>query len=321
MTLLSPPVLSAVTPGNGCGGFHFPNGLAVPGAADGSNPLYDRSLSAADRVAGAQRYFTKYCQGRAQEISLNLNNTSKEVALQDLKSVLQFVIELRNNGAEVIRKIDLPFEAKALMGANMVGADAKIFAGRDIGVVPPLPDGIVDMLKSRCELENNDKTVAETHRLVLIPASIDRVPTSINSLRKFAAEYGKGREPAFRSQDWYAGEAFANRPLAQSKWVLMYGTMAPNTGSKNDAEQIEAIKGYKQYETVGALEAIGTLVLGYLEHQRRDFSGAWCRTEVRASSGARVAVGYFSSGGLHVFDSVDRPRYSDVGRAVCRRIY
>ena len=323
MSVLTPPALSAAVPDNGLGSApvlsnfeaRMPKAFTVPGSTDGMNPLYDRTLSTADRLAGAQRYFTSYCQDRVHEISLISDNASKEAALKELVSVLKFVRELQTNSAEILKDIDV----KALMGANMVGADAKIFAGRDIGLVPPLPDNIVDILSSRCELSNDGMTVAQTHRLVLIPATIDGVPTSVNSLRKFSAEYGKGRETAFPKQGWYASKEFANRPLAQSKWVLMYGAMAPDTGNKTDAEQIDAIKGYKQYETVGALKAIGTLVLGYLEHQRRDFYNVWCRTEDRASSGARVVVGNFHSDGLDVDDRVDRGRDYDFGRAVCRK--
>ena len=50
--------------------------------------------------------------------------------------------------------------AKELMGTNMVGPDAWIFEGKNIGLVPPLPADILEVLKSRCQLANDGRTVA-----------------------------------------------------------------------------------------------------------------------------------------------------------------
>ena len=318
MSQILEPILSAMIPDNGPGRMPGRSIFEVPGSADGSNPLYNRNLGVTDRLTRGLRYLEQHCQAQARKIQSTVDGASKEAALRDLIPILKFVIELQNNGPEVIQKIDL-LTVKALMGTNVVGPEAKIFEGRDFGVVPALPDNIVNILKSRCELSNDGKTVAKTHRLVLVPASIDEVPTSINSLRKFAAEYGRGRDPAFNSLNWFAKEKFANRALLKSRWVLMYGTMAPNTGSRNDTEQQEAIKGYRHYKTVGALDAIATLVFGYLEHWRRDFSDVWCRTADLTSSGSRIDVGNFNTAGLLVNDGDGLDHHVAFGRAVCRR--
>ena len=311
MSQLLAPVLSAATPNDGPRSARMPNAFTVPGSADGTNPLYDRSLSVAERLARGHEYLAKYCQERKLEIDSIVHGASREVALQELISVLRFVVELRTNGTWVIRKDGV----KALMGEHMVGPDAKIFLGRDIGRVPELPDNILDILRSRCELTNDGRTVAQTHCLVLIPASIDGVATSVISLANFVGDIGKSF--SFSRRGWYLKENFASQPARSSRWVLMYTGIAPNTWNRTDAEQAKAIKAYPNYQTVDALGAIGALLFGFLEHGRSYIGGRYAQTQDRAASRARVGVGFTLSCGLDIFDS---GIVGTLPRAVCWKL-
>jgi len=217
-------------------------------------------------------------------------------------------------------------EVKALMPGRIVGPDAKVFKGKDIGEVPALPADIIEVLKSKCALANDGKTVAETHRLVLLPASIDGEPLTLNSLRELAAAGGKRRDPSFCEQDWYNNEAFANAPLEKSVWVLEYANVAPGTFGKNDSEQVVVVDKLSDYRTARVLEHVGTMVFNYLEHGERIYPNFDGRCGIddseRAASGARVYAGCFNALGLYVSYArgSDGLRFYYLGRAVVRKL-
>ena len=96
----------------------------------------------------------------------------------------------------------------------------------------------------------------------------------------------------------------------------MYWSKAPNTRGKSDAEQSEIVRTYKDYETVDAISAVAAIVFRGLEHDMCDFQRFFCRTEDRASTGARVEVGRF------LLDSFEIHARGAVGpgRGVCRRL-
>jgi len=221
--------------------------------------------------------------------------------------------------------IDLE-EVKVLMPDGVVGPDAKVFKGKDIGEVPALPADIIEVLKSKCALANDGKTVAETHRLVLLPASIDGEPLTLNSLRELATAAGKRRDPSFYEQDSYNNEAFANAPLEKSVWVLEYANVAPGTFGKNDSEQVVVVDKLSDYRTARVLEHVGTMVFNDLEHGERIYPNFYGRCGIddseRAASGARVFAGNFDAFGLVVSggNAYDGLRYDLLGRAVVRKL-
>jgi hypothetical protein len=210
-------------------------------------------------------------------------------------------------------------EAKELMGNKMVGPDARIFEGKALGVIPALPANIMEILNSKCELSNDGRTVAQTHRLALLPASIDGVPTTVNSLRQFDADARKGKDSSFYNQDWYDNEAFANKPLEESVWVLLHETVAPGTLNKTDPQQVKRIEKLTNHETAKAIALIGTMVVQYRENGEKLFPDVYGRCEDRSASGARVFAGNFLAGGLGV-GARDDFRYVDLGRAVVRKL-
>jgi hypothetical protein len=205
------------------------------------------------------------------------------------------------------------------MPGRLVGPDARIYKGRDIGEVPAPPANIIEALKSRCELANDGRIVAETHRLVLLPATIYGEPLTLKLLRELASEAGKRRDPSFSDQEWYNNLAFANRPLKKSEWVLEYEGVAPGTFDKTDSEQVAVVDKLTNYKTASVLEHVGTLVLQDLENGERMYSAINGRCEERSASGARVAAGDFHAGGLDIYGYGDNYRRDGLGRAVVRK--
>ena len=211
--------------------------------------------------------------------------------------------------------------AKKHMGKRMVGPDAKIFEGKDLGEIPALPANIMEILNSKCELSNDGRTVAETHRLVLVPASIDGKPLTLNALRALATEAGKGRDPSFFvRQIWHDNEAFANKPLEKSTWVLEYETVAPKSTNLMDAEQVALVEKLPNHRTAKILEHVGAMVFNDLENGERIYPDIYGRCEERSASGARVRAGNFSANGPYFVGNSDGHRSAYLGRAVVRKL-
>lgn len=234
--------------------------------------------------------------------------------VKELRSLIESGASIAQFGAEIAA-------AKDLMGKNMVGPDARFFLGKDLGEIPTLPAQIMGILNSKCELSNDGRTVAETHRLALVPASVDGKPLTLNALRALATEAGKGRDPSFEGQQWYKYEAFANRPLETSTWVLAYETVAPKSRSKSDARQVALVEKLSNYRTARLLEHVGTMVFNDLENGERIYPSLYGRCEERSASGARVVAGFFYARGLSLDeDDIDGPRRDLLGRAVVRKL-
>jgi len=251
------------------------------------------------------------------ETARSIQSLMEEGTEASLSAALLKVKELRSL-VERGGSVDLE-EVKSLMPGRVAGPDSKVLKGKDIGEVPALPADIIEILKSKCALSNDGRTVAETHRLVLLPASIDGEPLTLNSLRELATAAGKRREPSFYKQDWYDDEAFANAPLGESVWVLEYANVAPGTFSKNDGEQVAVVGKLSDYRTAKVLEHVGTMVLNDLENNERVYPNFYGRCEERAASGARVCAGNFLADGLDVCYDNDASRGSHLGRAVVRK--
>lgn len=211
-------------------------------------------------------------------------------------------------------------EAKELMGKNMVGPDARIFEGKDLGEIPALPANIIEILNAKCDLSNDGRRVADTHRLVLVPASIDGKPLTLKALRELATEAGNGKDPSFYEQDWYDNEAFANKPLEKSTWVLEYQTAAPKSENKTEAQQVALVEKLPNHRTAKILEHVGAMVFNDLENGERIYPSIYGRCEERSASGARVYAGSFGARGLTVDDDDGGLRHDLLGRAVGRKL-
>lgn len=279
-----------------------------PGITKRAAIAYNYSGLPADKLNLVAAWFIKDLIEQATEDSLS----KALAAVKELRTLVE-----RGGSVDVIIEA-----AKALMPGKVVGPDARIYKGRNIGEVPAPPANILEVLKSRCELANDGRTVAETHRFVLLAATIDGEPLTLNALREFSITAGNGGGPSFYKFDldteWYHREAFAETPLKKSVWVLEYESVMPGTLDKSDSEQVAIVGNFPNYRTAGVLEHVGALVLQFLENGERIHHKFYGRCEERSASGDRVYAGGFYDSGLNVRRNDDGAQFY-LGRAVVRK--
>jgi hypothetical protein len=107
----------------------------------------------------------------------------------------------------------------------------------DVGVEPPLPANIEEILSSRCAFWP-DKTIRETHLLTLIPATVGGRPYTLNSLGELIKAPKNGGHKTACQYYWDALKAQeCSKAPARSSWVLLTRDVLPGTRSKSYAEQ------------------------------------------------------------------------------------
>lgn len=130
---------------------------------------------------------------------------------------------------------------------------------------PPLPANIHEILKSPCPFWPN-KTVAETHVLVLRPSTICNKPYSLQNLKNALIssenEYAK---PALKLlEDMHITEE-ASKPakaeVEKSYWILMTRDLIPGSLNKTYDQQNKLIKEYRKksgvdYQLANLLDVI-----------------------------------------------------------------
>ncbi len=295
--------------------------VSASGPARGDEPAESQIAPWADD-------FLEECTARLAEFIATADNDSPDFpgALADI------VNEVR----EEYQRQDalIPYEVRKVMGDHLIGPEAykKVFGAKDLGEVPPIPAHITkELLSQKCELTKdggpkNTSTIAETHRLVFIPSTIDGDPFTIMKLAELAESAGAalGRAKIFYSTSWYKNEPFANTTKEKGEWVLVPMTDLPNSRSKTYDKQNAELKKYPDYRGASALELVTTLIMNdlILQPRGRDigvYSSNWGRCTDTSASGDRVYAGYFYAGGLFVGYYDDDSRRDDLGRAVVRK--
>ena len=181
----------------------------------------------------------------------------------------------------------------------------------DIGVEPPLPKDIVEVLKSPCPYWGG-KRVEETHMLVLIPQAINGKPLTLNTLQQLIqAPQGEGHATKYEYYYKDTQKEIGGQSVPSSYWALITKDVLPNSRSKTYAEQQALIKG--PYAVPGALEIATGILMHHAQTGERLYSDSpdtYTRCQEKLSNGYRVVVGSFGSSGLHVGSF----RYVDDGR-------
>ncbi len=121
---------------------------------------------------------------------------------------------------------------RALMGdANVIGPEdiKSVFGVTDVGEVPPLPPCIsFEFLNSLWPTPG--KTIAETHFLAFVPASLDGKPQTIREFAERANTLCKEKNmgPAIDNPQWLSAQSFAaGCPKVRGEWVLLPREDAP----------------------------------------------------------------------------------------------
>jgi hypothetical protein len=204
------------------------------------------------------------------------------------------------------------------------GAQWKEFMGADIGLEPPLPVNIRDILAEACPFSIDGKTVAETHLLMLIPETINGEPLNLNTLgRLFKAKFpAVGDDTGYR---WIGVEILATaKNHGKSRWVLMTRDVIKGSRNKAFAEQqaLANEKGHNKYEVPAILDAIACILLEYARSmgQTRLYGDRpWTFTRCQENiSGHQLTVGGFTSAGLRV--NFSQYSNADIGVAATRKL-
>ena len=186
----------------------------------------------------------------------------------------------------------------------------------EVEAAPPLPSHIVDTLNSVCPFWP-DRVVKDTHLLILIPASVNGKPFSLNLLGELIEHpRGGGYATKYRYYNSDVREQFGAQPPARSYWVLM--TRDVLEGSRNQwysaQESLVAEHASRTglpYELPGALEAATAILLHHVRSGERLYADVpWTYTRCQElvaykDSHYPVAVGGFAPWGLDVRDFND----------------
>ncbi len=139
---------------------------------------------------------------------------------------------------------------------------------------PPLPPDIHRILESPCPFWP-DKTVQETHTLVLIPRTVNGKPFNLNALERLIQHPKQGHATRYRSHGWDKLKAeFGDQSPYASYWILMTKDVLPGSTLKTRSSQFQLVDSYSKkaqvpYQVPSALESATSILLEYVQ------SGTW----------------------------------------------
>jgi NLR family CARD domain-containing protein 3 len=210
----------------------------------------------------------------------------------------------------------------------------------DIESAPDLPSDIDAILDSACPFWP-EKQVKDTHLLVLMPATVDGKPFTLNLLQELIECSKSGGHGAQYS--WYASgvrEQFGAVSPAASYWLLMTRDVLPESRRKTYAAQQKLIVDHARdtrlpYELPKVLEAATAILTHYVRNGERLYSDSpWTYTRCQElilyeseedpdESGKYPAVvgGFFESSGLCVSHDGHYYAHDCDGVAGCRKFF
>ena len=136
----------------------------------------------------------------------------------------------------------------------------------DVGVEPPLPENIYEILNGPCPFWK-EKKVHETHVLVLVPQTVNGKPLTLKTLGDLVQKPRNGGH-ATKFERCFVGE-YVDQP-AQSHWALMTRTVIEGSRNISYKDQQGLLAKYCQqaqvaYEVPKILDAA---VCIFMEHVR-----------------------------------------------------
>lgn len=157
---------------------------------------------------------------------------SKELykSQQKIASLEQVVQPLKEKAIREKKQIEIQTKLRKEFSQVFFGkAEWEIYFG-SIGIEPPLPEDILEILKSPCPYWK-EKKVEETHILVLIPQTINGKSLTLNTIKKITkSPQGGGHRPRYcNSYDRFVESEFGDEPISSSYWILMTKKLLPNS--------------------------------------------------------------------------------------------
>jgi hypothetical protein len=258
-------------------------------------------------------------------------STKKNKAFRP-KSLMNIQVEILLEKEETLPQV----EKQALLSRTAIPAEA--FGVREwaqyfgeVGVAPSLPSDVdlAQVLNGPCPFWTG-KLVKDTHLLVLIPATVDGKPFSLNLLGALIQRpKGGGHSTRYDCYDRDVQEQFGAQSPVRSYWVLMTRNVLESSRNKDYASQKDLVAYHKSrtglpYELPGALEAATAILSHYVRSGERLYADApWTYTrcqELVAYRGGNypAVVGGFAPGGIDVDDF--NPDHDDGGVSGLRKL-
>ncbi len=179
---------------------------------------------------------------------------------------------------------------------------------------PSLPEGIDSILQQPCafqlDSEASPRRDKDNHLLVLIPATVDGAPFTLNKLGDLAKQRFPNNEEGYRFYNSTVRTQFGDESPGESYWLLLTRDVLSGSRNKSYSAQKEMVGRHARvgYRLPHALEAATGILLYHARTGERLLGDApWtytCCQELIAYKGNHypLVVGGFSSGGLHVYD-------------------
>ncbi len=176
----------------------------------------------------------------------------------------------------------------------------------DVGEVPPLPEDIIHTLNSPCPWFAGEK-VFETHMLVLIPATVNGNPLTLNSIGELVKSPKMGHLTEYRYIWKDLKDEHGDTAIGESYWVLMTTGVLEGSRGKTREVQLAFAASQTGYQAPALLEAATSIFMQYVSKEERLFSNdPWIYTCCQEqTNGWKLAVGGFAPAGLRVNISYD----------------
>jgi hypothetical protein len=194
----------------------------------------------------------------------------------------------------------------------------------DVGVEPPLPANINEILESPCPFWPNKK-VHDTHLLVLIPKYVNGKLLTLNTLQELIQSPQKGGYGTKYSYYYdIAEKEIGSHPVSSSYWALITKDVLLNSRKKTYSEQQSLIN--SPYVVPNSLEIVTGILMHYAETGERLYSdnpSTYTRCQEMLSNGYRMIISFRSSG-LEVcnhgyFSTDNRKDLDGIGCGAMRR--
>jgi hypothetical protein len=196
----------------------------------------------------------------------------------------------------------------------------------EVGSAPPLPTNVDEILNGSCPFWKG-KLVKDTHLLVLVPATVDGIPFTLDLLGELIKSPKRGgSKTKYYCYSSAVQEELGAQSPGSSYWVLITRDVLPGSRSKTyDAQEalVAAHAGRLNlpYEMPDALSAATAILLHHARTgERLHTNDPWTytRCQERVLSKYPVVVGGFSSGGLGV--NYFNVNYSGFGVSCLRKL-
>jgi hypothetical protein len=176
----------------------------------------------------------------------------------------------------------------------------------DVGVEPPLPPAIGNVLNNPCPFWPGKK-IHETHLLVLVPQTVNGQPLTLKSLGELVKKPLQGH--ASKYGGFFLGR-YTDPPAPRSHWALVTRNVIEGSRNKNYQKQQAVLAGYNQKAHMSYVvpKILDVTVAIFMEHVRSgiklygDSYLTYTKCQQSYNAEWELVVGGFSAYGLRVCD-------------------